>query len=61
MTTANKMVYELKETELSKVQIVLIDKEYFAPRAKTTFNIEARDMRPNDDKNPPLIPYYRGK
>lgn len=55
------MVYELKATELAKTQITLIDKEYFPPPKKVRFAVESRHMRPNDDQNPPLIPYYRGK
>lgn len=56
-----KMIYELKDGELSKTQIILIDKEYSKPKDKRSFDILERHMRPSDPKNPPLIPYYKGK
>jgi hypothetical protein len=56
-----RMVYELKASELAKTQIILIDKEYFPPPRSVGFRMESRHMRPNDEANPPLIPYYRGK
>ena len=56
-----RMVYDLKATELAKTQIILIDKEYFPPPKNVRFRVESRHMRPMDEANPPLIPYYRGK
>jgi hypothetical protein len=56
----HKMLYELKESELSGTQMILIDKEYCPPPAGLVLPIVSRHMRPEDDEFPPLIPYYRG-
>ena len=56
-----KMVYELKKNELSTTQLLLFDKEFFPPDHSFNLSILERHMRPEDPKNPPLIPYYRGK
>jgi len=56
-----QLLYELKETELSTTQFVLIDKEFSRPRTGANFELIERHMRPGDPNNPPLIPYYDGK
>lgn len=57
-----RMVYDLKATELSETQVILIDKEFFPPpRTNVPFKVISRHMTPTDSANPPLIPYYRGK
>ncbi|MBY0511800.1 MAG: hypothetical protein K2P94_16805 [Rhodospirillaceae bacterium] len=55
------MVYELKAGELSDHQIILIDKEFAPPLKELGVDVVSRHMRPDDNKNPPLIPTYRGK
>ncbi len=62
----HRMLYELKTSELSATQFVLIDKEYSAPPADIAVSVSSRQMRPNDRPPPgpvraPLIPYYEGK
>jgi hypothetical protein len=56
-----QMLYELKTSELGATQLVFVDKEFSAPSSETNFTLIERHMRPGDDANPPLIPYYRGK
>lgn len=56
-----RLLYELKEGELSETQLVLIDKEFSRPDTEHRFSLAERHMRPEDDANPPLIPYYVGK
>lgn len=56
-----RLVYELKSSELSTTQFVLIDKEFAEPPHDVDVSVSARHMRPDDEFNPPLIPYYKGK
>jgi DNA repair exonuclease SbcCD ATPase subunit len=56
----HELVYDLAAGELSDTQFILIDKEYCAPRKGRGLDVVVRHMTPDDDKNPPLIPYYRG-
>jgi hypothetical protein len=56
-----RLLYELKEDELRRIQLVLIDKEFSAPESERQFTLIERHMRPSDSTNPPLIPYYDGK
>ena len=56
-----KMVYDLKVTELSRTQVVLIDKEFFAPPAVLAARATSRHMQPDSSEHEPLIRYYRGK
>lgn len=56
-----RLLYELKDSELSATQLVLIDKEFSAPEPDHHFTLMQRYMRPSDNNNPPLIPYYEGK
>jgi hypothetical protein len=56
-----RMLYELKTGELSATQLVFVDKEFSAPASNSRFTLLERHMRPDDEANPPLIPYYRGK
>lgn len=56
-----RMIYELKEGELTETQTVLIDKEFSEPERGHSFTLIERHMRPGDPQNPPLIPYYDGK
>jgi hypothetical protein len=55
------LVYELKVTELSDTQFILIDKEYTPPAQGTKLRVQGRHMKPDDVENPPLIPYYTGR
>lgn len=56
-----RLLYELKENELRETQLVLVDKEFSAPETQALFTLVERHMRPGDNANPPLIPYYNGK
>lgn len=56
-----KMVYELKASELSSTQIMLIDKEFFAPPPGLSVSAASRHMQPDSSEHQPLIRYYRGK
>ena len=53
------LLYDLKATDLSDTQFVLIDKE-FEPPLQEDVEVVARHMTPDDPELPPLIPYYRG-
>jgi hypothetical protein len=57
----HQLLYELKEVELSDTQMILIDKEYCPPPDKVAFTVTSRHMRVDNDSEPPLIRYYRGK
>lgn len=54
------LVYDLKTSELKNTQFILIDKEYSPAPRESGLRIRGRHMKPGDDENPPLIPYYRG-
>lgn len=60
------MIYELKTSELSTTQFILIDKEYTPPAEDLKLSVSSRHMKPNDPSQPldpqtaPLIPYYLG-
>jgi hypothetical protein len=56
-----EMLYELCNSELNDTQFILIDKELCPPPAGFQPRFYARHMTPDDDNNPPLIRYYRGK
>lgn len=51
-----KYLYDLASSTLSTTQIIIIDKEYFAPPAGEGLDVSEQYM--SDDN--PLIPYYRG-
>lgn len=51
-----KYLYDLASSTLSSTQIIIIDKEYFAPPAHKGLDVSEQYM--SDDN--PLIPYYRG-
>ena len=57
----HEMLHELADTELKGTHIIVIDKEIFRPKTKHEFEFQERHMKPDDDENPPLIKYYRGK
>jgi rubrerythrin len=57
----HQMLYELSESELSQTQFILIDKELQSPPATYGRLFTSRHMKPDDNANPPLIHYYRGK
>ena len=57
----HEMLYELADSELRDTQFILIDKEFCNPAGEYEFELGSRHMRVKDDKEPPLIPYYRGK
>jgi hypothetical protein len=54
------LVYSLKVSELQNTQFVLIDKEFTPPSKESKLRVRSRHMKPLDDQDPPLIPYYRG-
>ncbi|MFC1510221.1 hypothetical protein ACFL49_00990 [Candidatus Omnitrophota bacterium] len=54
------LVYELHSDELRGVQLIIVDKEYYKPKDGAILNLFVRHMKPNDEENPPLIPYYKG-
>ncbi len=56
-----EMLYDLCNSELKGTQFILIDKELCPPPDGFLPSFKARHMTPDDDKNPPLIRYYRGK
>jgi hypothetical protein len=56
-----RLLYDLKDGELRGTQLILIDKEFSALEDPHHFTLVERHMRPGDDANPPLIPYYDGK
>lgn len=56
----HQMLYELAVDELLGTQLILIDKEYFAPDATLKFKFDARHMKPEGPDDLPLISYYRG-
>lgn len=56
-----KMLYDLCDSELKGTQFILIDKEFCPPPENFQSSFKSRHMTPNDDTNPPLIRYYRGK
>lgn len=52
-----QLIYELASAEFKGRQLILIDKEYYAPDKRyNDLDIFVRHMSPDD----PLIPYYRG-
>jgi hypothetical protein len=53
-----RYLYSLAQGPLSKTQFILIDTDYFPPTEK--IDMLVRFMTPDDEKYPPLIPYYRG-
>jgi rubrerythrin len=56
-----EMLYDLCNSELQGTQFILIDKELCVPPEDFRPSFKERHMTPNDDANPPLISYYRGK
>jgi hypothetical protein len=56
-----EMLYDLCNTELKGTQFILIDKEICHPPEDFHPSFKERHMKPDDDKYPPLIRYYRGK
>lgn len=56
-----RMLYELKDSELGNIQLILVDKEFSPPESVPKFSLIQRHMRPGDSESPPLIPYYEGK
>jgi len=53
------MLYELAQSELAEVQIIMIDKEFCAPRPGQKLNLRTRHMTVDKQTDPPLIEYYR--
>ena len=51
-------LYDLVQGPLSNTQFIIIDKEYFPPKAK--IEIFERYMTTDNDNYPPLISYYHG-
>jgi rubrerythrin len=56
-----EMLYDLCESELSGTQFILIDKELCPPPEGFRPSFKARHMKPDDNNDPPLIRYHRGK
>lgn len=52
-------LYELIQDELSETQIIIVDKEFFAPPDNFQYEIFHRYMTSNDENNPGLIYYWR--
>ena len=57
----HELVYDLGETELKGVQIIIIDKEYCPPSDDCNVALFVRHMKVDDPEYPPLISYYHGK
>lgn len=57
----NRLLYDLSQNELRETQFVVVDKEYDAPPQGLSVTFFERYMTPDDPKNGPLIPGYRGK
>lgn len=53
-----RYLYHLAENELSRIQVIIIDKEYIPPPDEVE-TVE-RFMTPDNQDHPPLISYYRG-
>lgn len=53
-----RYLYRLVKTELSTVQLIIIDNDYVAPSEEIV--ITERYMTPDNNNCPPLISYYRG-
>ncbi len=56
-----EMLYDLCDSELKGTQFILIDKEICPPPEGFQPSFNERYMTLDDEKYPPLIPYYRGK
>ena len=63
-----KMLYELSLEELKDTQFIVIDKELCPAPAEYSRSFSSREMcpnerdkNPNENPNPPLIPYYKDK
>jgi rRNA maturation endonuclease Nob1 len=56
----HQMLYDLSSSELKETQFILIDKE-LCPPTDYRLGFQSRHMKPDDEKDPPLIRYYRGK
>lgn len=52
------LVYELAGGELKNTQLILIDKEMFAPPEGMDIEFRSRHMAPGSRDHPPLVPYY---
>jgi hypothetical protein len=55
-----KMLYDLKVEELQDTQIIMIDKEFCAPKKELGLEVHDRQMRPGSKMHPPLIPWHDG-
>lgn len=54
-----KFLYKLFENELIDTQLILVDKEYFAPPEDVSnIIVKSKHMTPDNPKYPPLITYY---
>ena len=56
----HKMLLELSVKELANTQIFVVDKELFETPEDYSRSTFVRHMDPSSDKDPPLVPYYRG-
>ena len=57
----HQLLYELADSELQNTQFILIDKEFCGPVGEIEVDIQSRHMRVDNDDEPPLIRYHRGK
>lgn len=53
-------LYSLADSILHSTQIIIIDNSFCGPNGDRKFSFFHRYMTDTDDKNPPLITYYRG-
>jgi hypothetical protein len=55
-----RMLFDLAQGELKQTQFIIVDKEQQVPPQGFTRSYAERHMAPDDEKNPPLISYYKG-
>lgn len=55
-----KYLYSLINSTLSKTKVIIIDNSIIKPEKDENIDFSSRYLTPDDDKNPPLISYYRG-
>jgi hypothetical protein len=53
-------LHELAGDELKETQIIVIDKEYFAPQKEAGIEVSARHMTPDEETDGPLLRGYHG-
>ena len=56
----HQLLHELAGDELKETQIIVIDKEYFAPQKEAGIEVSARHMTPDEETDGPLLRGYHG-